>query len=90
MKRQIEIFTAGCPVCDPTVKLVQELACQDCEITIYDVVKQCKDKTCLTKVKAYGIKKLPAVAVEGKLLSCCSGEAVTKSELISAGVGKTK
>ncbi len=23
MKRQIEVFTAGCPVCDPVVKLVK-------------------------------------------------------------------
>jgi hypothetical protein len=26
-KRKIEVFTAGCPLCDETVKLVRELAC---------------------------------------------------------------
>ncbi|MFB6305555.1 MAG: glutaredoxin, partial [Flavobacteriales bacterium] len=63
MKRQIEVFTAGCPVCDPVVKMVNDLACENCEITTYDLVKQCEDKTCLTKLETYGIKKVPAIAV---------------------------
>jgi hypothetical protein len=32
MKRKIEIFTAGCPLCDPVVKLVQELSCGNCDV----------------------------------------------------------
>ncbi|HEX5552721.1 MAG TPA: hypothetical protein VFX43_05680 [Chitinophagaceae bacterium] len=55
MKRQIEVFTAGCPVCESTVKRVRELTCKDCEVTIYDLVKQCEDKACLAKLKAYNI-----------------------------------
>lgn len=88
MKRQIEIFTAGCPVCDSTVKMVQELACDNCEITIYDLVKQCDDKTCLAKVKEYDIQKLPAVAVNRKLLDCCRSNAIRREDLLAAGVGK--
>jgi len=26
-KRKVEVFIAGCPLCDETVKLVNELAC---------------------------------------------------------------
>ena len=36
-KRQVEVFTAGCPVCEPVVQLVQEMACPDCEVTIHDL-----------------------------------------------------
>ncbi|MGH2659574.1 MAG: thioredoxin family protein, partial [Actinomycetota bacterium] len=36
-KRQVEVFTAGCPVCEPAVQLVQELACPDCEVTVHDL-----------------------------------------------------
>ena len=36
-KRLVEVFTAGCPLCDETVKLVGELACDKCEVQIYDL-----------------------------------------------------
>ena len=26
-KRKIEVFTAGCPVCEPVVEMVKSLAC---------------------------------------------------------------
>lgn len=57
MKRQVEIFTANCPVCDPVVQMVKDMACEQCDIIIYDLVKQCEDKTCLSKLEEYGIKK---------------------------------
>lgn len=88
MKRQIEVFTANCPVCDPIVKMIEELACDGCEVTTYDLVKQCDDKTCLAKMNAYGIQKIPAVAVNGKLLDCCKDQAITKEKLIEAGISQ--
>ena len=88
MKTKVEIFTANCPVCDPVVKMVNDIACENCEITTYDLVKQCEDKTCLTKLEAYGIKKVPAIAVNGKLLDCCRSSAITKDDLIEAGIGQ--
>ena len=88
MKRQVEVFTAGCPVCDPVVNMVKELACENCDVKIYDLVKQCEDKTCLTKMEEYNIKKIPAVAVNGKLLSCCKNEGVSREALIEAGIGQ--
>lgn len=36
-KRLVEVFTAGCPLCDQTVKLVRELACSNCEVQVYDL-----------------------------------------------------
>lgn len=38
-KRKVEVFIAGCPVCDKTVKLVQSLACPNCEVVVYDLNK---------------------------------------------------
>jgi hypothetical protein len=88
MKRQVEIFTANCPVCDPVVQMVKDMACEQCDIIIYDLVKQCEDKTCLSKLEEYGIKKVPAIAVNGKLLSCCENQGISKEELIQAGIGQ--
>ncbi len=88
MKRQIEIFTAGCPVCEPVVQLVKETTCGNCEITTYDLVKLCEDKICLQKLEEYGVKRIPAIAVNGKLLNCCQNNVITKEDLISAGIGQ--
>lgn len=88
MKRKIEVFTASCPLCDPVVKLVNELACDNCELTVYDMVRQCDDKVCVSKAREYGISRIPAVAVDGKLLSCCQSNTITKEDLINANVGK--
>lgn len=88
MKRQVEVFTANCPVCDPVVKMIERLACDECEVTTYDLVKQCDDKTCLTKMNEYGVQKVPAVAVNGKLLDCCKDFAITKEKLMEAGIGQ--
>lgn len=88
MKTRVEIFTANCPVCDPVVKMVNEVACENCEITTFDLVKQCEDKTCLTKLEEYDVKKVPAIAVNGKLLDCCRDSAITKDDLINAGIGQ--
>ncbi len=88
MKRHVEIFTANCPVCDPVVKMIEELACGECEVTTYDLVKQCNDRTCLAKMNAYGIQKIPAVAVNGILLDCCKDPAITKEKLMEAGIGQ--
>lgn len=37
-KRQVEVVTAGCPVCEPAVQLVQEAACPDCEVTVFNLM----------------------------------------------------
>jgi hypothetical protein len=37
-KRKVEVFTAGCPVCEGVVNMVNELACPHCEVTIYNGV----------------------------------------------------
>ena len=51
MKRQIEVFTAGCPICEPVVKMVKEMSCESCEITVYYTIEQCDSKVCIDKMK---------------------------------------
>ncbi len=60
----------------------------NCEVIVYDLIKQCDSKECLSKVAEYGIKSIPAVAVDGKLLNCCQHSGVSKEELIKAGIIK--
>lgn len=87
MRREIEIFTAGCPVCEPVVQLVKDTAGEDCDIIIHNLVEQCESKICVAKMEDYGVKRLPAIAVDGKLLSCCTDIEIAKEDLALAGIG---
>ncbi len=88
-KRKIEIFTAGCPVCEDTIKQVQEAACSCCDVVVYDLNKGCETDECRDKAKAYGVKSLPAVAIDGKLASCCCNNGVDMETLKQAGLGRS-
>ncbi len=87
-KRTVEVFTAGCPVCEDAVKKVNSLACPDCEVKIYDLNRGCATNECRERGEKYGVKRLPAVAVDGKLLDCCSQGGVDVKKLQAAGVGR--
>ncbi len=87
-KRIVEVFTSGCPLCEPVVKMVRETACSSCEVIVYNFADPCESKVCLDKVKSYGIKTLPAVVVNGVLLSCCKNSGVTPASLSDVGVGQ--
>lgn len=86
-KRLIEVFTAGCIVCDPALQLVKNLACSSCEVVVYNIASPCDSKDCLRKAQEYGITTLPAIAVNGVLLNCCQNRGISEKELVQAGVG---
>jgi glutaredoxin 3 len=82
-KRRVEVFSAGCPVCEPAVELVRELACPDCEVIVYDLRSEAADKA-----KHYGLKTVPAVVVNEALVSCCDNRGPNEQELKRAGIGQ--
>ncbi len=80
-KRQVEIFTADCPLCDETVKMVRELACSSCQVSVYDL----REKTDLAKAEQYGVNGVPAIAVNGRLV--LTGKPNTE-QLQAVGIGQ--
>lgn len=86
-KRKVEVFTAGCSVCEDTVKMVKDLACNSCDVIVYNLNNPCDSGECMNKVKTYGIKRIPAVVVDGKIANCCVTSSPTIEGLKSAGVG---
>jgi hypothetical protein len=86
-KRKIEVFTAGCSICQPTVEMVRTMACSSCEVIVYNVTDPTQ-KEVLSKAQAYGVTVLPSVVVNGTLLPCCQGKGVCEAELRKAGVGQ--
>lgn len=88
MKRQVEIFTAGCPFCEPIVKDINTTTCGGCDVTTHNMSEATEGSDAFRKAKAYGVKALPAVAVNGVLLGCCQGGGVSMELLKQAGVGQ--
>lgn len=88
-KRKVEVFTSGCFLCEETVTLVNEMACPNCEVAVYDMSEPCESKECIEKAKAYGITSVPAVVVDGKIAECCKRGKPNREALIAAGVGQT-
>lgn len=82
-KRQVEVFTAGCPICDPAVQLVKELACPDCEVTVYDL-----RESGIERARQYGVKRVPTVVVDGTICACCEDRGVDREQLQAAGIGQ--
>lgn len=89
-KRKIELFTACCAVCEPVIGMVKSMASNSCDVIIYNLSQLYDTKECLEKVKVYGIKGLPAIAVNGKLLSCCENKGISVDVLKNAGIGKAE
>lgn len=83
-KRQVEIFSAGCPVCKETIDLVNEIACPSCEISILDM----QDQAVAKRARALGITSVPAVTIDGQLADCCAGRGVNKDTLRRSGIGQ--
>lgn len=86
-KRRVEIFTAGCILCQEAVKTVRRLACPSCEVVVYDLIKQCESKECLDKVRDYGVSRVPTIVVDGKIAECCTASRPSIEELKAAGIG---
>jgi glutaredoxin 3 len=85
-KRKIEIFSAGCAVCDETVEMVKRVACPSCEVEVLDMT----DPAMAARAKQHGVKSVPAVMVDGKLADCCAGRGPNEASLRAAGIGTAK
>lgn len=63
--RKIEVFTAGCPLCEESLKLVLE-ATSGCGCEVIE--RRCEGDECCEPAKRYGIRALPSVAVDGEVV----------------------
>ncbi|MBI4532726.1 MAG: thioredoxin family protein [Candidatus Melainabacteria bacterium] len=82
--RTIEIFSAGCAVCEDTIRLVNSLACPSCEVTVLDM----KQSSVAKRAGELGIRCVPAVVIDGKLANCCTGRGPDEATLKAAGLGQ--
>jgi len=88
VKRIVEVFTAGCPICEEAVRLVRSMACPSCEVVVYDLREGCATKECRDKAARYGITRVPSLAVNGAVLDCCRTRPIDRNVLRAAGLGE--
>lgn len=81
--RMVEVFTAGCPVCEEAVTLIRGLLCESCNLEVLDL----KTAAALAKAREYGITGVPTVVVNGTIADCCCRGGVDAGVLRSLGVG---
>jgi hypothetical protein len=82
--RKIEVFSAGCPVCQEAIELVSRLACPSCEVSILDM----DDPAVAGRAKALGLGSVPSVVIDGKLADCCTGRGPDEKTLRASGLGQ--
>jgi len=81
--RDVQVFTAGCSCCDDAVSAVKELACSNCNVQVRDM----HDPAVAAEAKKYGIKRVPAVVIDGKLADCCAAGGIDIEVLRGMGLG---
>lgn len=68
MAQKIEVFSAGCAVCQETVEMVRRVAGTSHTIEVLDMQRA----DVVARAKQYGVQRVPSVVIDGKLASCCT------------------
>ena len=63
-KHRIEIFSAGCSLCQKVIDRVHQLADSSFEVEVLDM----QQRRAVAQAEQYGISRVPAVAINGQLI----------------------
>lgn len=84
-QRRVEIFSAGCTMCEEAVTLVHEIACRSCDVQVLDV----REPEVAALAKSLGIRSVPSVVITAsELAACCSDRGPDEAILRRAGLGQ--
>lgn len=83
-RREIEIFSAGCALCEDAIRAVRDAACPSCDVRVLDMTSADVRR----RAAEIGVKSVPAVVVDGVLADCCAGRGVDVDVLRAAGLGR--
>ena len=81
--RDVQIFSAGCPCCIEAIAVVKQAACGSCNVQVRDM----NDPAVAADAKKYGIQRVPAVVIDGKLADCCAAGGIDLDVLRAMGLG---
>lgn len=72
MAKLVEVFWAGCPLCEETLQRVRPLVSNEDELIVQDL----RTEGGRRRAAALGVARVPALAVNGSLAECCHVEPV--------------
>ena len=82
-RRKIEVFIAGCPCCTEAVEMLEFLAGTEHDIEIRDM----HDSAVAVAASGYGIRRVPAIVIDGRLADWCAGCGLDEATLTRAIFG---
>ncbi|MCG6972074.1 MAG: hypothetical protein LJE66_02895 [Desulfobacterales bacterium] len=57
-KRRVEVFSAGCPLCEEAVEMVKRISCQDCVINVLDMKDHdVAERAIVTELASHAVSK---------------------------------
>ncbi len=65
MARVIEVFIAGCPLCNTAVSMLENFLPEDVELRVYNIAT---DEKAYGKALSYGVNAVPAIVIDGRLV----------------------
>ena len=83
-KHKVEVFSAGCALCEEVIDVVRQEAGSSSQVTVQNMM----DARVLSRAEKFGIRSVPAVVIDGKLASCCTGRGVDL-QVLKDELGKT-
>ena len=84
-KRKVEVFSAGCAFCHEVIDVVRVEAGSSSEVIVHNML----DARSLARAEKLGIRSVPAVVIDRKLASCCTGRGVD-IQILKSELGKTR
>ena len=82
--RKIEVFSAGCRVCEDSIAQIRSSACRSCDVVVLDM----NDAKVAARARTLGVRSVPAVVIDGRLAGCCAGRGPDIGVLKAAGLGR--
>ena len=81
--KKIEVFSAGCPLCQEATKLAQRLAGESHQVQVHDM----HQPEGAARARELGVATVPAVAIDGRLAPCC-GRHGPDPEILGPALGE--
>lgn len=83
-KTIIEVFSAGCSLCQDSIKEVKEKYADSSEVRVLDM----HDVRIVERAKKIGITAVPSIVIDGKIADCCSGRGIKLKSLPAKNTDK--
>lgn len=81
---KVEVFSAGCKFCNSVGNKVKEIIGNNNILVTYNLHDEANAVEYYRAADKYNINSVPAVVVDGKLLSCCGSNGFNKDVLAAA------